>query len=190
MSNASNLRLFCHYCDTPFEQYAFLWNESGGRPVIVRGILSRPGVPARQAVASLYPNVTITSCAEIDAVAGQLIAFSSGGAITFPLDCIRLDLCPSFQQKVLRAEHAIPRGRVSSYARIAAHIGHPRASRAVGSALATNPFPLIIPCHRAIRADGSFGEYQGGPAMKRKLLEMEGIKFDKKGRVEKEYFFY
>ncbi|HPG39472.1 MAG TPA: methylated-DNA--[protein]-cysteine S-methyltransferase [bacterium] len=185
-----NALFFCHYCDTPFGQYALLWNETDGRPVIVRGILSRPGVPAGQAVTSLYPNIAISSCVDIDDVAGQLVAFLNGGEITFSLDCIRLDLCSPFQQKVLRAEHAIPRGQVSSYARIAAHIGHAGAGRAVGTALATNPFPLIIPCHRAVRSDGSTGEYQGGPAMKRKLLEMEGIKFDQRGRVDVKGFYY
>jgi methylated-DNA-[protein]-cysteine S-methyltransferase len=94
-----------------------------------------------------------------------------------------MDLCPGFQRRVLLAEHGIPRGSVSSYSRIASHLGVERGARAVGSALATNPFPILIPCHRAIRSDGTLGGYQGGLKMKRTLLEMEGVAFDGSGRV-------
>jgi methylated-DNA-[protein]-cysteine S-methyltransferase len=124
-----------------------------------------------------------TSCSEIDGVADQVLAFLEGEAVAFALESVRLDLCTTFQQKVLRAEHAIPRGCVSTYGRIAAHLGNPRGARAVGTALATNPFPIIIPCHRAIRTDRTLGGYQGGQGMKRALLEMEGIEFDDAGRV-------
>jgi len=78
---------------------------------------------------------------------------------------------------------ASPRGYVSTYGRIARHIGSPRASRAVGSAFAGNPFPLVIPCHRALRSDGRLGGFQAGLAMKRRLLEMEGVRFREDGRV-------
>jgi len=54
-------------------------------------------------------------------------------------------------------------------------LGKPNAARAVGAALAANPFPLIIPCHRVIRADGSLGGYQGGLKMKQALLRIEGV---------------
>ena len=73
--------------------------------------------------------------------------------------------------------------RVSTYRRIAAHLGVPKGARAVGNALATNPFPIVIPCHRAIRSDGALGGYQGGLAMKRALLMQEGVDVDERGRV-------
>ena len=98
--------------------------------------------------------------------------------------------CPPFQQAVLRAEHAIPRGKVSAYGLLAARLGRPGAARAVGNALATNPFPIVVPCHRALRGDGSIGGYQGGPAMKRALLAMEGVRFDAAGRVVCKRFHY
>jgi methylated-DNA-[protein]-cysteine S-methyltransferase len=60
----------------------------------------------------------------------------------------------------------------------------------VGNALANNPFPLIVPCHRAIRSDGHVGGYQGGPEMKRALLKNEGITIDQLGRVECPRFHY
>jgi methylated-DNA-[protein]-cysteine S-methyltransferase len=60
----------------------------------------------------------------------------------------------------------------------------------VGNALARNPFPLIVPCHRAIRSDGRLGGYQGGPAMKRALLEFEGVAAAADGRVLSPRMFY
>jgi methylated-DNA-[protein]-cysteine S-methyltransferase len=72
---------------------------------------------------------------------------------------------------------------VTTYGRLAAHVGRPGGARAVGRALAGNPFPLVVPCHRAVRADGSPGGYQGGVPMKRALLEAEGVAFDRRGRA-------
>ena len=72
----------------------------------------------------------------------------------------------------------------------AAGVGRPAAARAAGTALATNPFPIVVPCHRAVRADGSPGGYQGGPAMKRALLALEGVRFDAAGRVAVARFHY
>jgi methylated-DNA-[protein]-cysteine S-methyltransferase len=68
-------------------------------------------------------------------------------------------------------------------------LGKPSGGCAVGQALANNPFPTIIPCHRAIHSDRALGGYQGGLAMKRALLEMEVISFDGTGRIATEDFF-
>jgi len=82
---------------------------------------------------------------------------------------------PAFQRAALQATAKIPRGQARSYGDIADRIGAPRAHRAVGTALARNPVPLLIPCHRVIRADGSLGNYgMGGTARKRALLRAEG----------------
>ena len=73
----------------------------------------------------------------------------------------------------------IPRGEVRPYGWIAAEIGHPKAVRAVGTALAHNPIPLVVPCHRVVRSDGSIGQYSlGGPAAKRTILAAEGLDAD------------
>jgi len=63
-------------------------------------------------------------------------------------------------------------------------INNPNAIRAVGNALATNPFPLFIPCHRVIKKDLSLGKYQGGILLKKRLLRLERIKFDKKDKIK------
>ena len=80
-----------------------------------------------------------------------------------------------FEQAVLRKALEIPRGQVRPYGWIAREIGHPRAVRAVGSALKHNPIPVLIPCHRVVLSDGQLGQYaMGGVGVKRALLEAEG----------------
>lgn len=169
---------------TPWGPIAVGWSVHAGRPMIHRVLLSTPSVQADLAAAERFGRARVASCAEMDRIADGIQAFLTGADISFSLDGTRMDLCPAFQEAVLRAEHAIPRGAVTTYSRIAVHLGRPKAARAVGTALASNPFPIIIPCHRAIRSDGTPGGYQGGPEMKRRLLEMEGIQFDPTGRVK------
>jgi methylated-DNA-[protein]-cysteine S-methyltransferase len=167
---------------TPFGPISVTWAIYEGRPAIIRVRL--PGSAPQEEC------IEAGSCAGIDRVASEIVAFLSGESVRFTLEIARMDLCPDFQRRVLQAEHAIPRGRVSTYARIAAHLGVERGARAVGSALAANPFPIMIPCHRAIRSDRTLGGYQGGLEMKRTLLEMEGLAFDSSGRVSVERFYY
>jgi methylated-DNA-[protein]-cysteine S-methyltransferase len=78
-----------------------------------------------------------------------------------------------FQRRVLAQAARIPYGETTSYAELARRIGHPRASRAVGNALGANPVPIVVPCHRIIRGDGSWGHYAFGGAMKTALLTLE-----------------
>ncbi len=112
-----------------------------------------------------------------------------GRAAVLSLDVLAWSMTRNFQRRVLRTEYNIPRGSISTYGRIAGKMGRPHAARAVGRALATNPFPLVIPCHRAIRSDGSLGGYAGGMRMKKRLLELEGIEFDNRGRVVTKKFW-
>jgi O-6-methylguanine DNA methyltransferase len=91
---------------------------------------------------------------------------------------LRFDLgrLSSFEQEVLRKTLEIPRGEVRPYGWVAREIGRPRAVRAVGTALAHNPIPVLIPCHRVVRSDGGLGEYSmGGPHVKREMLSREGV---------------
>lgn len=88
----------------------------------------------------------------------------------FPLD---FSLSRGFRRTVLRHLPDIAYGHTVSYAAVAAAAGHPRAVRAVGTACATNPLPVVVPCHRVVRADGTPGGYVGGQAAKRLLLDLE-----------------
>jgi methylated-DNA-[protein]-cysteine S-methyltransferase len=93
---------------------------------------------------------------------------------TFPIDWESLK---PFQRKSLKAVFKVPYGETRTYAEIAAKIGHPNAPRAVGRANATNPMPLVIPCHRLIGTDGKLHGYGGGNGLPTKawLLKMEGV---------------
>ncbi|MCB2180647.1 MAG: methylated-DNA--[protein]-cysteine S-methyltransferase [Desulfobulbaceae bacterium] len=175
---------------TPFGSVGIVWSDINDSAKIVRVLLSKSGLSAGDQVDRLYPGCQMDSCMEIDAVSTSIKALLDGEDIAFSLDVADLNVCSAFQESVLRAEHAIPRGSISTYKLIAAYLGKPNGARSVGNALANNPFPLIVPCHRAIRSDRLLGGYQGGLEMKRALLEQEGITFDKSGRVECLRFHY
>ena len=86
-----------------------------------------------------------------------------------------LSQMPEFTARVLRACQAIPHGQCVSYAELAREIGAPNAARAVGNAMARNPMPIIVPCHRVVASDGRLGGFGGGLELKRDLLKLEGI---------------
>jgi O-6-methylguanine DNA methyltransferase len=103
-------------------------------------------------------------------------ALSRGTPGRLPVDLTGLT---EFQAAVLRRAASIPRGEVRPYGWVAREVGRPGAVRAVGTALANNPVPLIIPCHRVVRSDGTFGRYSlGSDENKPRLLEAEGLDVD------------
>lgn len=175
---------------TPFGPVAILWANFNGSPRVCSVLISRPDWSAENQLVEIYPDTSSESCNQIDALATDIKLFLEGKNIKFSLDSVCLDLCSPFQQEVLKAEYQIPWGSLSTYQLIARYLGREKGARAVGNALARNPFPIIIPCHRAIRSDGSLGGFQGGMDMKRRLLENEGMEFDKGGRVNSVHFFY
>jgi methylated-DNA-[protein]-cysteine S-methyltransferase len=175
---------------TPFGSVGVIWTGLNDNPKIIRILLSKPGLSAEDQVSELYPKSQASSCAKIDDLAAAIKELLEGEEIEFSLDVADLSLCTEFQQLVLRAEHRIPRGSISTYQLIAEYLGKRNGARAVGNALANNPFPLIVPCHRAVRSDRHLGGYQGGLEMKRALLEKEGIPFDDAGRVACAQFHY
>jgi methylated-DNA-[protein]-cysteine S-methyltransferase len=89
-----------------------------------------------------------------------------------PLDW---QLTHGFRRDVLRATAEIKYGRTATYRDFATRAGSPRAVRAAGTALATNPLPIVVPCHRVLRTGGALGAYRGGPAAKAQLLTLEGV---------------
>jgi methylated-DNA-[protein]-cysteine S-methyltransferase len=91
---------------------------------------------------------------------------------------IDLSALTTFQRKVLLTVAEVPRGEFTTYAELAKRIGQPKAARAVGQALGSNPMPLVLPCHRVLASDGSMGGYsgRGGVKTKEKLLRLEGAR--------------
>ena len=105
----------------------------------------------------------------------QVLDYLNGRRRRFSLP-VDLRHLTTFQRRVLEAAQAVPRGQVSTYGQIARRIGRPRAARAVGQALGSNPVPIVIPCHRVLASDGRLGGYsgRGGLRTKAKLLRLEG----------------
>ena len=104
----------------------------------------------------------------------DLLSYWQGEKVDFTTYPLKLDGYPPFQKKVWRLTQEIPYGEVHSYKWIAKRLGS-KGYRAVGQALAHNPFPLIIPCHRVIGEDKTLGGFSSGPEIKRKLLRIERI---------------
>jgi len=110
--------------------------------------------------------------APLAAVLEQLDEYFDGQRQEFTID-VDLRLANGFRRTALEHLRTIPYGETESYAEVAEAAGSPRAMRAVGSACANNPVPLVIPCHRVVRSDGTLGGYGGGLKIKSTLLEME-----------------
>jgi methylated-DNA-[protein]-cysteine S-methyltransferase len=108
----------------------------------------------------------------LDLAAAELGEYFAGRRRLFdlPLD---FQLAHGFRRTVLSTLAQIGYGTTASYATVAAAAGNPRAVRAVGTACATNPLPLVVPCHRVVSSDGALGGYVGGAAAKKALLDLE-----------------
>lgn len=104
---------------------------------------------------------------------GMLMDALTGRAAAPPWDLLCTQGLTPLQMAVYRETAAIPHGSVRTYKDIAIRIGHPFAFRAVGSALAKNPFPILIPCHRVIRSDKTLGGFGGGADLKKHLIQFE-----------------
>lgn len=140
---------------------------------LVRLAFEREGFEAviQRLAAGVSPRV-LAHARPLDAVTHQLEEYFEGRRSRFEV-AVDLRLASGFRRQVLRHLPRITYGTTASYAAVAAAVERPRAIRAVGSACATNPLPLVIPCHRVIRSDGGLGNYVGGADTKRHLLEWE-----------------
>lgn len=124
-----------------------------------------------QLAARVSPRV-LRAPARLDPAARQIEEYFAGHRTRFdlPLD---LRLCRGFRRLVISRLPGIGYGTTASYAAMAAAAGRPKAVRAAGTACATNPLPVVMPCHRVVRSDGGLGRYVGGVEAKRALLTLE-----------------
>ena len=120
---------------------------------------------------AISPRILHTS-RQVDDVARQLDEYFTGRRRRFEVP-VDLQLSKGFRRTVLTHLLEIPYGMTESYTTVARAAGNARAVRAAGSACATNPIPLVVPCHRVVRRDGTYGQYRGGPEAKHLLLAME-----------------
>ncbi|PFG32602.1 methylated-DNA--[protein]-cysteine S-methyltransferase [Sanguibacter antarcticus] len=155
--------------DTPVGQLVLAATTEG----LVRVAFASEGLEAVLSTLALRisPRV-LYAPARLDATATELDEYFAGRRRTFdvPLD---LRLAVGFRRDVVTALPTIAYGSTASYAAVAARAGSPRATRAVGTACARNPLPLVLPCHRVVRTDGGLGQYAGGAATKAWLLDLE-----------------
>lgn len=124
--------------------------------------------------AAVSPRV-LRAPARLDDTARQLDEYFSRRRTAFDVP-VDLRLAAGFRRSVIEALRGIGYGHRKSYAEVAAAVGSPRAVRAVGTACAHNPLPVVIPCHRVVRSDGSTGQYVGGAAAKTTLLALESAR--------------
>jgi methylated-DNA-[protein]-cysteine S-methyltransferase len=125
-----------------------------------------------QALADRVSPRILRDPARLETAARELGEYFDGRRHGFDLT-LDWRLASGFRRTVLRRLPDIGYGRTASYAAIAQQAGSPRAVRAVGTACATNPLPVVVPCHRVVRSDGSLGGYLGGAEAKRALLDLE-----------------
>jgi methylated-DNA-[protein]-cysteine S-methyltransferase len=165
-----HIRVNCATVDSPFGSLFAAATDRG----LVR--LAFPEQDASAVVEELAGKLCAPvsqSPAALDPWRRELEEYFGGSRKRFesPLDW---SLIGVFAQKVLGATYAIPYGQVLTYSDVATRAGSPRGSRAAGNALGANPIPIVIPCHRVLRAGGSLGGYGGGLERKRHLLTLEG----------------
>ncbi len=134
-----------------------------------------PDAVVEELARRISPRALRSASAPITAARHQLDEYFAGRRAAFdvPLDW---RLTQGFRREVLRATAAIPYGGTASYGEVATRAGSPRAVRAAGTALATNPIPILVPCHRVLRTGGQLGLYRGGAEAKARLLELEGAR--------------
>jgi methylated-DNA-[protein]-cysteine S-methyltransferase len=124
----------------------------------------------------LSPRI-VESSARLERERRELDEYFAGRRREFEL-ALDWSLIGPFARRVLRTTARIPYGGVLTYGEVAARAGSPRGSRAAGNALGSNPIPIVIPCHRVLRAGGALGGYGGGTERKRSLLTLEGALSD------------
>jgi methylated-DNA-[protein]-cysteine S-methyltransferase len=168
-------------------RYYSLYKTASGSGAVVAGNaglvavflpVMRSAAEMEEQLAGLYPSGS-ADCPETRLAADLLQRYFSGEQVKFdlPLD---LSDCTSFQQVVYNTVANIPYGAVKTYAEVAEIMDRPKAPRGVGSAMARNPLPIIIPCHRVVGSSGGMTGYSapGGVEMKKRLLRMEGVDLD------------
>jgi methylated-DNA-[protein]-cysteine S-methyltransferase len=161
------------YMDTPVGPVLIAVSDRGVCEISYLGHHSADAALCEIEERGLYP---VEKQLAIAPVIEQLYEYFLGKRFTFTVPVDFGQMTP-FTRLVLETTEQVPFGHVLTYGQIAQQIGQPGASRAVGNALGRNPIPVIVPCHRVVRSDGTMGWYTGGPQIKETLLRIEGVNF-------------
>ncbi|MFN2289578.1 MAG: methylated-DNA--[protein]-cysteine S-methyltransferase [Anaerolineae bacterium] len=169
MENQQQYEIGVEVCQLDWGWIGFAWSEQG-----LLGItLPQPTeAKARQQLSQPH-GASQPSGLDVAAFTNKLRRYFAGEAVAFdePLDP---RVGTAFQKRVWHLTRAIPRGETRSYGELAREAGSPRATRAVGQAMARNPWPVVVPCHRVVGQAGNLTGFGGGLAMKERMLRMEG----------------
>ncbi len=166
--------------DTTWGSFGFVSRDNR----LVATYLPGPAHAIRRMIAESWPDAVEKTDA-LRRFQDQVMAYFTGRRTEFDVG-IDLTDASTYREAVLRACRRIPYGKIASYCDLARLAGNPAAARAAGSAMAHNPIPLVIPCHRVLRADGSIGGFSSprGVAQKKRLLELEGVALDITRRIK------
>jgi methylated-DNA-[protein]-cysteine S-methyltransferase len=190
-NGAESLESYCHMLmPSVFDTFGIVWKKTEDRPKVQRVFLPNAKTQLIDRIHADFAGSKAASCDSVLELGEQIQRFLKGEPVKFGLEIAALETCSSFQRRVLLAEYGIPRGWISTYGRISKSLGIAKGARAVGRVLSRNPFPIIIPCHRAIRSNGELGGFQGGLRMKRVLLEHEGVCVSNEGKVLTTQIYY
>ena len=157
------------------EEVGLVWDCAGKKPCVEYIYLPNPKRKLKERIIKDYPEINKIPRRITGGIDDRIAKLYFGKKAQVDLSYLNLSRLTGFSAKVLKQTCKIPRGKVATYSGLAAKLGKHRAARAVGTALANNPFPIIIPCHRVIRAGGTLGGFGGGLKMKRELLDKEGV---------------
>lgn len=161
--------LFYALVKTPMGWMGLLGSKKGLR----RTTLPQPSPEAAlDSLGKVMPGAELVEAAFFGDLPQRLQRYFQGQAVEFSAKLDWEGATP-FQKAVWQETKAIPLGETRTYGWLAAQVGRPGAARAVGRAMATNPIPLIVPCHRVVGSQGQLTGFGGGLAMKRALLELE-----------------
>lgn len=176
--------------NTLIGEITIVWDDSENliKQIILPDIITKRSNPANIAYTGVifekYQNrMIVDTCSDIkDCILGR--------EIDFDLSLLDLSELTDFQKQVLLKQTEIPYGHVTTYKKLADMIGKPRSFRPVANVLSTNPFPILIPCHRTVRADWTVGGYAGtkDSTFKTLILKNEGVQI-KNGKIAEKYHY-
>jgi methylated-DNA-[protein]-cysteine S-methyltransferase len=169
------------------EEIGLVWQNVRGKSQVEHIYLPNPKRRLKERIIKDFPGIDKIPRKIPGGIDDRIVKLYFGKKENVDLSLLNLSNLTDFSAKVLKQACKIQRGKVATYSGLAAKLGTPRAARAVGTALANNPFPIIIPCHRVVRADGSLGGFGGGLRMKRELLDREGVALNAEDRVNAEF---
>lgn len=166
---AEEIDIFYRIVDSPIGAL-LLASTAGGLTRVAFGVEGLDAVLDSLAT-KISPRI-VKAPQRLDDVAREIDEYFAGQRTEFDI-AVDLRLTSGFRREVVSQLSQIPYGKTASYAAVAALTSSAKAVRAVGTACATNPIPIVIPCHRVVRSDGAIGNYLGGTEAKRVLLDLE-----------------